>query len=714
MEHTLPIGTILDKKYKILKVIGSGGFGITYQAEDIFLNELYVIKEFFLSGNCVRAHNSHEVHTQNLAKDLFDKFKRRFLEEAKILHKLKKVPSIVEVTAFFEENNTGYLVMPFVEAEDLEKYLRKQPQNRISQNEALTYFEQIVQALSVVHAEKIVHRDIKPANILVSKQGKAYLIDFGAAREFIAEGISHSMTAILTPGYAPFEQYNEQAKRFATMDIYAMGALLYRMLTGEKPLNAISRWETVLPTPHSLVPAISEHVSDAIMKALEMKAENRFQSAKDMMAALQGTRIEKNMPPPHREESDWDKATKQDTIGAYQTFLLKYPQSSFKGIAQNRIKALQPPEIKTQTPEELAWEQAKNADNIAAYQVFVDKYRSSRFRPQAQQRIADLTPKPNPLLVFWEKYKIHTLVGLALLLVIFFVWKFFPETTDTSADDKRIADSMAAAQAQKRVDDSIIAVNKENTIKEKRVADSIRTADKALADAATASKDVTPINTPKPIPTTSVPPKPKLTTTTTTTPKTTAKGSYTETVNNVSFVMKAIPGRSFYMGETEVTQALWQAVMGNNPSKYKGSDLPVESIYLNETKDFIQKLNKLTGKSYRLPKEAEWEYAAKGGQNYEYAGSNNIDEVAWYGYEKADNKTHPVGKKKANGYGIYDMTGNVYELCEDIYRKSHSDDHSIRGGSFHSMAVNCRVVYRFDYIGFNRDRGFGFRLSRTL
>ncbi len=126
-DHKLPIGTILDKKYKILNVIGSGGFGITYQAEDIFLNELYVIKEFFLSGNCVRAHNSHEVHTQNLEKGLFDKFKQRFLEEAKILHRLKKVPSIIEVTAFFEENNTGYLVMPFVAAEDLEKYLRKQP-----------------------------------------------------------------------------------------------------------------------------------------------------------------------------------------------------------------------------------------------------------------------------------------------------------------------------------------------------------------------------------------------------------------------------------------------------------------------------------------------------------------------------------------------------------------------------------------------------------
>ena len=130
---------------------------------------------------------------------------------------------------------------------------------------------------------------------------------------------------------------------------------------------------------------------------------------------------------------------------------------------------------------------------------------------------------------------------------------------------------------------------------------------------------------------------------------------------------------SYYIGQTEVTQELWEAVMGSNPSYFKGAKRPVEQVSWNDCQEFIRKLNEKTGKQFRLPTEAEWEYAARGGNHskgYKYSGSNNIDDVAWYGDNSGD-KTHNVSTKKFNELGIYDMSGNVAEWCSDWYREDY-------------------------------------------
>ena len=165
----------------------------------------------------------------------------------------------------------------------------------------------------------------------------------------------------------------------------------------------------------------------------------------------------------------------------------------------------------------------------------------------------------------------------------------------------------------------------------------------------------------------------------------------------------------YYMGKYEVTQALWKAVMGSNPSNFKGDYLPVEMVSWDDCQEFIGKLNSMTGRKFRLPTEAEWEYAARGGKksrSCQYSGSSNIADVAWY-KDNSGNKTHPVGTKQANELGFYDMTGNVWEWCQDWYysyvsssqtnpRGAVSGSYRVyRGGSWYYNARCCRSSCRF-------------------
>ena len=182
----------------------------------------------------------------------------------------------------------------------------------------------------------------------------------------------------------------------------------------------------------------------------------------------------------------------------------------------------------------------------------------------------------------------------------------------------------------------------------------------------------------------------------------------------------------YHIGKYEVTQAQWKAVMGTAPSYFKGDNLPVEQVSWNEAVQFCEKLSQMTGKTYRLPTEAEWEYAARGGnksQHYKYAGGNDIDEVAWYDRNSGD-MSHPVGIKKANELGIYDMSGNVWEWCLDWYADRYDENDTdnpwgpangsyrvLRGGGWGYYAVDCRVSLRGDFTPDGRNSDLGFRVA---
>jgi len=229
----------------------------------------------------------------------------------------------------------------------------------------------------------------------------------------------------------------------------------------------------------------------------------------------------------------------------------------------------------------------------------------------------------------------------------------------------------------------------------------------------------------------------------------------TFTVNGVSFTMVYVEGGTFTMGatseqgseadsdekpthrvtlssymigQTEVTQALWQAVMGNNPSEFKGDNRrPVEWVSWDDCQEFLRKLNSITGQHFRLPTEAEWEFAARGGVNsrgYKYSGSNNIGDVAWY-WDNSGETTHPVGTKTGNELGIYDMSGNVWEWCNDwygwnYYSSSPSNNPQgpssgsyrvLRGGSWGLSTRLCRVSDRDGCNPDGRSDDFGLRLA---
>ena len=181
---------------------------------------------------------------------------------------------------------------------------------------------------------------------------------------------------------------------------------------------------------------------------------------------------------------------------------------------------------------------------------------------------------------------------------------------------------------------------------------------------------------------------------------------------------------SYYICKYEVTQALWRAVMGSNPSKFKGDNLPVEQVSWNDCQTFINRLNSYTGRNFRLPTEAEWEFAARGGnysRRYKYSGSNYIGDVAWY-TDNSGNRTHPVGTKQANELGLYDMSGNVWEWCSDWYGSYSSYSQSNptgatsgfgrveRGGNWCGLARYCCSSHRSYYAPGNSFDDLGLRL----
>lgn len=290
----LPAGTVLNGRYILGRVLGQGGFGITYLAKDHKTGNLVAVKEYFPDTFAARTYEKTVYAYTEQRMENFLYGKKCFLNEAKTLAEFIGNPNIVRVYSYFEENNTAYFVMDYVQGISLRDYLKKY--GRISWEKAKSLLFPIMDALSQVHSRGIIHRDVTPDNIYITKDGMVKLLDFGAARYSLGDR-SRSIDVVLKHGFAPREQYSRHGRQGPYTDVYALAATYYFSVTGRLPPDSIDRQEhDDLILPSSLGVKISQNDEDALCKGLEVSAADRFQTMNEFKQALEppNPNIQKN------------------------------------------------------------------------------------------------------------------------------------------------------------------------------------------------------------------------------------------------------------------------------------------------------------------------------------------------------------------------------------------------------------------------------------
>ena len=606
MSTLQPGSTLQNGKYQIQRVLGQGGFGVTYLALQQGLNRIVAIKEFFMENFCVRNADTHHVTIATEgSRELVERYRNKFLKEARNIAKLEH-PNIVSIIDVFEENSTAYYVMKYAQNGSLDDKVKRE--GHLSEAEATHYILKVAKALRFVHQHKMTHLDVKPANILLSDNDEPWLIDFGLSKQYdIKTGEQTSSTPLgYSPGYAPIEQYMAGgAGTFSPeSDIYSLGATFYKLLTGVTPPDASSVANEGLPIQALKDKGVSQQTIYVIFQAMEHLRKDRLH---DMGSFIRLLSEEQAQTKPQSEE-ETEVSTKMDTEDAQHS------------------------------PEQ---ERTNKTEN---------------------KRVINLD------------------IVIATLMVCVAIVSLLKNTIQTSPNEevKYTTDSIVADEPRAKEAKRIVV----NDISFKMIP-----VEGGTFTMGATSEMTEPFDDEKP--------------------------THQVTLS------------SYYIGETEVTQALWKAVMGSNPSNFKGDDLPVEQVSWDDCQTFISKLNALTGKRFRLPTEAEWEFAARGGNKscgYQYSGGDELSEVAWFVGNSGD-RTHAVGTKIANELSIYDMSGNVCEWCSDNYVAYSSDsqvnpsssgsgaNRSFRGGSWINRNRKCRVSNRFSVDLNNRYDGLGLRLA---
>ena len=285
--YQLAPGTILQGRYIIGNVLDYGGFGTVYKAWDNVLQIVVAIKEFYPAGIVQRVPGTMNLIILEGHKDEYAKGLERFLSEAVITTKFVENENIVDVLTYFELNNTAYIIMEFLEGCSLSAYLEKY--GKMESDIAVNVLLSVINALKDVHKAGILHRDISPSNIFLGKDGIVKLIDFGAARAI--EDVKDDIDIELKPGYAPPEQYQSNRVQGPWSDIYALGATLYKTITGEIPEESINRTETdTLIRPRTIDNTIPKYLDKTLMRSMAVPTELRFKSVEEFEKAIQNKR----------------------------------------------------------------------------------------------------------------------------------------------------------------------------------------------------------------------------------------------------------------------------------------------------------------------------------------------------------------------------------------------------------------------------------------
>jgi formylglycine-generating enzyme required for sulfatase activity len=834
--QSLPVGTGLEE-FVIESVLGSGGFGITYLARDRRLGRKVVIKENLPAQFCFRdvssltvsPRHSHGEDAENFAYSL-----ESFEKEAAMLASLDH-PGIVKVLRSFEAHGTAYFVMPFVEGTALDDLLKQG--KRFEQGELQALLQKLLAALGYLHERGIYHRDIKPGNILITAAtGEPVLIDFGAARQRLGE---KSLTVIESAGYTPFEQLQTRGKVGPWSDIYALGATLYKLLTGETPPKAADR---VLEDPMGALgegPEILERYSrrllESIDKAMSPRATDRFQNAVEwrdwvlksgrlaqpesiesrtssVSAAMSEAEIEKRA----RELAAKLVAEASDQTTARRTHVRSTPMDSgapnatksgngftnslgmkfvpVRGtsvlmcIHQTRnvdysAYAATNKRVNRQWIEEassgkenhpvvyVSYDDAEgfcrwlSAKEGRIYRLPSDSEWSAAVGLRYEQGRTPADKKQNGLedIFPWGNYYPPQrgdgnfgkglVNGTARVMSyraneqgIFDlsgnVYEWCQDWYDDNRDYRVLRGSSWVTDSRKQLRSSYRGLSSPSlrcvgygfrcvlVVPDGRSwdflpaptvhQDSQRPMDEANAKPEAIKDSFLALNGGDMI---VLGPQTKMQMVFIK-PGSFTMGSPTDergrsTDESQAEVTLSAP---FWLAKTEVTQAQWEAVMGANPSHFKSPNLPVENVSWDDAQSFLAKLNEKgilpEGWKFALPTEAQWEYACRAGEKGPYSGGS-LEEVGWYD-RNSGSKTHEVGQKKPNAWGLHDMQGNVWEWCADWYDDtlkggvdptgpSSGDYRVYRGGSWFNDASRCRAAYRRRNFPGGRRFNLGFR-----
>ena len=616
MSTLQPGSTLQNGKYEIQRVLGQGGFGVTYLALQQGLNRIVAIKEFFMENFCVRNADTHHVTIATEgSRELVERYRNKFLKEARNIAKLEH-PNIVSIIDVFEENSTAYYVMKYAQNGSLDGKVKRE--GHLSEAEATRYILKIANALRFVHQHKMTHLDVKPANILLSDNDEPWLIDFGLSKQYDAKtGEQTSSTPLgYSPGYAPIEQYMAGgAGTFSPeSDIYSLGATFYKLLTGATPPDASTVANEGLPVQELKAKGVSQKTIYAIFQAMEHLRKDRLHDMDSFISLL--------------EEGPVQGPSEQPAI---------QPPS-------------QPYTVQTIISGETAPAAGVQDKDLCSLVDAVDSEEMGKI-DQEQQLVHEAKKKRirNLLIVM------TTMVVCVAIVALLYMCRGY--TIDTKTFDVN-----GVSFTMIHVEGGTFTMGATSEMTE---------------------------------------------------PHSWEKPTHQVTLS------------SYYIGETEVTQALWEAVMGSNPSYVKGDNRPVEYVSWHDCQTFINRLNSLTGKRFRLPTEAEWEFAARGGNKscgYQYSGSDELSDVAWYKHNCGE-CTHPVKTKLPNELGIYDMTGNVWEWCSDwdgpysAANQTNPDGPSRgtrrvnRGGGWRTAADRSRIAYRGNDLPETNEIGLGLRLA---
>lgn len=281
-QNALPERFLLHGQYEIKKILGKGGFGITYLAYDCREKRYVAIKELFPCKDIVREAGSGNIRVLSGQESFFAHVKQRFLEEAQMLLDFQQVPNIVKILRLFEENHTAYYVMEYLEGMDLKQYLREK--GRLPWNQLEEFVRMLLGAMAALHRRGMIHRDISPDNIFLTNDGRAVLIDFGSARSY---SDNNGFTTFLKDSFAPYEQYRENGNQGPWTDIYSFSVSLYYALSKTLPPKAPDRMlKDNLTYIGQLCPDLPERVARGITRGMAVRPELRYQNVEELAEQL--------------------------------------------------------------------------------------------------------------------------------------------------------------------------------------------------------------------------------------------------------------------------------------------------------------------------------------------------------------------------------------------------------------------------------------------